>query len=306
MTTQKLEPKPFKTFQEQLEIYKNRGLIVEDDGYALRYLQTIGYYRLSGYAYPFRKMLADKTRADAFMPNTHFSDIKALYVFDRKLRQLAIDALERIEVAMRVQICYRLSRYGATAHLQSRAFNDGFNRNRWLSKYYQLIEREQKNSDFVKHHEEKYLEMPIWVHSELWDFGTMSMLYQGMRQADKDKIARYFGLPTHKQLETQLRALNIIRNISAHYARLWNRHIGTPASFKNMGQPWESFSENNVLVYFCLIQYLLKKISPNSQWGKRFLALLDEFPKVENNAIGLEQMGLNVSLDAFKRWELWG
>lgn len=310
MMTEKLAPKPFKTFQEQLDIYKARGLIVEDDGYVLRYLQTIGYYRLSGYSYPFRRMLTDKTRTDEFMPDTHFHQIKDLYVFDRQLRQLAIDALERIEVAMRVQITYRLSQYDVTSHLQSKFFNDDFNKNKrykWLSKYYQLIERSQKNSDFVKHHEEKYSDMPIWVHCELWDFGTMSMLYKGMKQDDKDKIAIYFGLPSHKQLETQLRAFNIIRNISAHYGRLWNRHFGTPASFKNMGEPWGKLSENanNILVYFCLMQYFLKQISPNSQWGQRFLALLDDFPQVENDIVNLKQMGLNIPFDEFKSWDLW-
>lgn len=305
--TEKVAPKPFKTFQEQLDIYKARGLIVEDDSYVLRYLQTIGYYRLSGYSYPFRRMLADKSRGDDFMPNTHFYQIKNLYVFDRQLRQLAIDALERIEVAMRVQIAYRLSSYGATAHLQSEFFDPSFNRNKWLSKYYQLIEREQKSSDFVQHHETKYTDMPIWVHCELWDFGTMSMLYKGIRQEDKDKIALYFGLPSHKQLETQLRALNIIRNISAHYGRLWNRHFGTPASFKNMGEPWSKLATNanNVLIYFCLMQYFLKKISPNSRWGERFLALLDDFPQVENGIINLKQMGLTMTLDEFKAWDLW-
>ena len=310
MMIEKLAPKPFKTFQEQLDIYKARGLIIEDDRYALRYLQTIGYYRLSGYSYPFRQILDNKTRADEFMPNTHFRHIKDLYVFDRQLRQLAIDALERIEVAMRVQITYRLSQYGVTSHLQSQFFNYDFNRNKrnkWLSKYYQLIERSQKSSDFVKHHEEKYSDMPIWAHCELWDFGTMSMLYAGMLQEDKDKIAIYFGLSSHKVLETQLHALNIIRNISAHYGRLWNRHLGKPASFRNMGEPWVNLSENanNVLVYFCLMQYFLKQISPNSQWGQRFLILLDDFPKVENDIVNLTQMGLNIPFDKFKSWDLW-
>ena len=307
MMIEKLAPKPFKTFQEQLDIYKARGLIVEVDSYALRYLQTIGYYRLSGYSYPFRKLLDNKTRTDAFMPNTHFHQIKDLYVFDRQLRQLAIDALERIEVAMRVQIAYRLSSHSETAHLKPEFFDKKFNHEKWLAKYYQLIEREQKSADFVQHHKYKYTDMPIWVHCELWDFGTMSMLYKGMKQDDKDKIAIYFGLPSHKQLETQLRAFNIIRNISAHYGRLWNRHFGTPASFKNMGEPWGKLSENanNVLVYFCLMQYFLKQVSPNSQWGQRFLALLDDFPQVDSDVVNLGQMGLNMPLDTFKSWDLW-
>lgn len=302
--TKKLAPKPFTTFKEQIEIYKKRGLIIDDESHAIRYLQTVGYYRLSGYGYPFRQMTNNKVRIDEFAPNTHFNHIKALYVFDKRLRQLAIDALERIEVAMRVQIAYHLSRHGATAHLQSVYFDDKFNRDKWLSKYYQLIEREQ-NSDFVKHHENKYTDMPIWVHCELWDFGTMSMLYKGLNQSDKDKIAKYFGLPTHKQLESQLHTFNIIRNISAHYGRLWNRHMTKIASFRGMGEPWQNFSDKHVFIYFCLMQYFLKQISPNSSWAKRFLALLDDFASIDNGAVSLEQMGLTVSVDELKTWTLW-
>lgn len=303
MTT-KLPPKPFKDFNEQLKIYKSRGLVINDAAYAKRYLQTIGYYRLSGYAYSFRTIIDNKKRGDDFMPNTNFYYLKELYIFDKRLRQLAIDALERIEVAMRTQIVYHLSRYGATAHLQSAHFDDNFNRNKWLSKYYQLIEREQ-NSDFVKHYESHYTDMPIWVHCELWDFGTMSMLYKGMQQKDKDKIAKYFGLPTHKQLESQLHAFNIIRNISAHYGRLWNRHITKPASLKNMDKMWEKFLVHHTLVYFCLMQMYLKQISPNSHWGERFLALLDDFEKIDHQAVSLKQMGLDMPLETFKALDLW-
>lgn len=85
----KLPPKPYKTVQQQLDTYKQRGLIVDDNKKALGYLRTIGYYRLSGYAYVFRQVMPDGTVDNAFEPNSHFQDIKALYMFDKKLRQLA-------------------------------------------------------------------------------------------------------------------------------------------------------------------------------------------------------------------------
>lgn len=165
--TNKVQPKPFKDFNQQLALLESRGLIIDDKTTAIHYLGTIGYYRLSGYFYPFRRQISPNSRADEFYDKTHFSQIKQLYMFDKRLRHLALDALERIEVAMRVQIAHRLSKYSATAHLQSQYFNGNFKRNKWLSKYYNLIEREQSSSDFVKHHESKYTDMPIWVHCEL-------------------------------------------------------------------------------------------------------------------------------------------
>ena len=68
----KLPPKPYKTVQQQLDTYKQRGLIVDDNKKALGYLRTIGYYRLSGYAYVFRQVMPDGTVDNAFEPNSHF------------------------------------------------------------------------------------------------------------------------------------------------------------------------------------------------------------------------------------------
>lgn len=48
-----MELKPHKTYAEQLEILKDRGILVEDDATALALLRRAGYYTLSGYSYPF-------------------------------------------------------------------------------------------------------------------------------------------------------------------------------------------------------------------------------------------------------------
>lgn len=99
--------KPWKSFEEQLAILKGRGLQVDDDVAALNYLGRLGYYRLSGYLYPFRDFeitkdaqgkLTGTRRVDDFMQGSHFEDAVKLYVFDKKLRMLALDGLERIEM----------------------------------------------------------------------------------------------------------------------------------------------------------------------------------------------------------------
>ena len=149
----KLPPKPYKTVQQQLDTYKQRGLIVDDNKKALGYLRTIGYYRLSGYAYVFRQVMPDGTVDNAFEPNSHFQDIKALYMFDKKLRQLALDALERIEVAMRVRIADRLGSFDPLAHLDEQYFDDKIRHADWVARYEAVIARE-KHSDFVKHHQQ--------------------------------------------------------------------------------------------------------------------------------------------------------
>lgn len=109
--------KPYLTFEQQLDLLKSRGLEVTNDNTALEYLRRLGYYRLTGYWYPCRKLIpAEKQqskpirprRSDEFMIGSRFQDIVALYVFDKKLRLLILDAIERIEVAFRVDIAYLL------------------------------------------------------------------------------------------------------------------------------------------------------------------------------------------------------
>ena len=89
--------KPALDENELIERYIERGLIITDRNRAARYLRHIGYYRLSPYTIPFQ---ADRT-THSFRPDTTFDDIFSIHVFDRQLRLLTMDALERVEVAVR-------------------------------------------------------------------------------------------------------------------------------------------------------------------------------------------------------------
>lgn len=298
------QQKIWKSFHEQLEILKNRGLMIEDEKKALGYLKTIGYYRLSGYLYSFRQFNPNntKSRLDNFIPNSSFEDVKQLYIFDKKLRQLALDALERIEIALRTNIAYTLGQYDPLVYQKNQYFEAHFKHENWLAKFQNLVERESENS-FVKHHLQHYGDLPIWAACEVLDFGTMSMLYKGMQSKDKDRIAKIYHLKDGKHLQTHLHAFNFIRNVSAHHSRLWNKPVIFKANLKGLeGNQWKQLNVAQPFVYFCLIKRMLDVICPNSTWGERFLALLNEFPQVENQAVRLEQMGVITDLT---RWQLW-
>lgn len=299
------EPKLWKSYDEQLEILKSRGLQIDDEKNALGYLRSIGYYRLSGYFYSFRQFDPQNpnSRLDRFITDTRFEDVKSLYMFDKKLRQLALDALERIEVALRVNIAHTLGRYDPLAYKDENYFASGFNHAEWLERHNNLVEREKKTS-FVKHHLEHYADLPVWVACEVWDFGTMSMLYKGMLNKDKDRIAKFYRLREGRHLQTHLHALNFIRNVSAHHGRLWNRGITIKVSLKGLAdEEWKLLSIKKPFVYFCLIKRMLDVICPRTEWGDRFLAVLDEFPDVENKAVSLRDMGLEGNLRSWKLWQ---
>lgn len=105
--------KPWISYEQQLEKLTQRGLTVTDDGKALAYLQRIGYFRLSGYWFPFRersgeccpldssrKGRTDRLALDQFKQGATFQEAVDLYVFDKRLRLLVMDAMERIEIAL--------------------------------------------------------------------------------------------------------------------------------------------------------------------------------------------------------------
>ena len=110
--------KPWKSIDEQVEILHSRGLQIDDGERAKRYLRRLGYYRLGGYWYPFRQFRKTDNgqtadlRSDDFIEGSRFDDLITLYVFDKKLRLLALDALERIEMALRVDVAHLLGETG--------------------------------------------------------------------------------------------------------------------------------------------------------------------------------------------------
>lgn len=298
------QPKIWKSFNEQLELLKSRGMVVKDEKKALGYLKSLGYYRLSGYLYSFRQIdpHCPKTRLDQFIPNSQFEDVKALYMFDKKLRQLALDALERIEIALRVNIVYELGKYDPLVYQKPQYFEPHFDHQKWLNKYQKLVKRDEENS-FVKHNLEHYGDLPIWAASEIWDFGTMSMLYKGILAKDKERIAKIYHLKDGKHLQTHLHAFNFIRNVSAHHSRLWNKPIIFKANLKGLqDEQWKQLNAAQPFVYFCLMKRMLDVICPHSTWGERFLKVLDEFPCVENGAVSLKQMGI---IENLNEWRLW-
>lgn len=309
--------KSWLSFEQQLASLKRKGMQVDNDLAAISYLKRVGYYRLSGYWYPFRQFNKNNSnqRLGFFVDNTNFQNIVKLYIFDKKLRLLAIDALERIEMAVRVDIAHVLGKRDPQAHEQADKLDGNFAKKLikkgknsgktehqlWLHKHSQLLHRARKEP-FIAHHNQNYHGIvPIWVAIEVWDFGCMSRLYAGMTFSDKTIIAKKYGVNA-KQFEQWLRSLNFIRNTSAHHSRLWNANIleqSAPITFDN---EWSQLSNYKPFFYFCIMQHMLKVICPDSNWKQRFKNLLSEFPIVPDGTVKLIDFGLTINLED---WELW-
>ena len=97
--------KPPLTIKQQADLLCQRGLVGDPDRMQ-QCLKVVSYYRLSGYWYPFWRS------DDTFKSDTSFAEVWTRYAFDRQLRLLVMDAIERIEVAVRS----KLAHYHAIAH----------------------------------------------------------------------------------------------------------------------------------------------------------------------------------------------
>lgn len=118
--------RPF-SIPEQAARLIERGLGCDDPGRLENYLTTIGYYRLSAYWHPFELPSTDgNSRNHRFQADTHFDHILNLYIFDRQLRLLVMEAIERIEVSVRTCWATALAmRHGSHAHMNVKLMTDG-------------------------------------------------------------------------------------------------------------------------------------------------------------------------------------
>jgi abortive infection bacteriophage resistance protein len=215
--------KQFRTYEEQVDLLTSRGMDVGDRGAAIEKLRKVNYYRLSGYWYPFRILDGD-SRQDPFYPGTTLDDVTSLYRFDANLRAAVFAALSAIELTVRALLGHALGELNECAHLRPEALNArarGAEYDRWLGQYRKGLR--ESREDFVAHHHSKYDgTLPVWAAVEILDWGGLTRLYGFTPRAAQNKVADAFGL-TAPQLESWLKSLNIVRNVSAHHGRLFNR-----------------------------------------------------------------------------------
>ena len=308
--------KPPKTFQEQLQQLKERNLSVEDDSKALAYLSQISYYRLSAYFLPYQQ------KKDWFDNGTTFKQIIDTYAFDRELRLLVFDCIERIEVAIRTQFIYCMSIHYNNSHWQDNKqlfitpFYDQIGNLRDPYSDFQNIISNAKTARrpevFIKHYTEEYYKPanpPSWMCFELLTIGEMSHIYRGLKNNDdKKRIAQKFDL--HYNVFTSwVHSITYVRNICAHHSRLWNKDLAVePAKLIKPQGNWLSndFNNNNKRIFYflCLLKYFLTRVNPNNHLKDKLIALFNKYPNVPIKYIGIPSDGKGNLLD-WQNEPLW-
>lgn len=210
--------KPFKTFDEQLDLLISRGLIVEDRENAISILKRTNYYRLSAYSLSLRN-------DNVFETGTTFQNIYDLYLFDNGFREIILNYSSHIEIAFRTYIAYELAeKYGPLGYLDYRNFDN----QSYHESFIQILTDSIDKADdiFVEHHKNDYAGVfPIWVAIECTTFGNLSKLYKNLLKADREDIDKKYAGVGYKKLANWLNVCVYARNIAAHGGRFYNRRL---------------------------------------------------------------------------------
>ena len=233
--------KLFQTYDQQVRLLQARGMDAGDRDKAVFQLKQVNYYRLSGYWYPFRRIV-NGSRTDDFFPGTTLD--------------------ERIHLNPSL--------------LNSRAHSGAYEQ--WKNRYNREVA--DSHEDFVEHHRTRYGgEMPVWAAVEVLDWGGLTKLYGFSPRSVQDDVAAAFNLGA-PQLESWLKSLNIVRNVCAHHGRFFNRVFALAPKLPPAGRfPAldRAASFTRTFGHLTLIQFLLES---QKMRRTGLPALMRTFPEV--------------------------
>ncbi|MFB5946382.1 Abi family protein [Albibacterium profundi] len=277
--------KPVLTIDEQIDLLRARGLKIKDSDRAKKYLTTVGYFRLTGYMFH----LQANDGSHAFLRDTEFDEIITLYQFDKSLRNLLSEYIERIEVAMRSLLSNEFSyKYGFFWYADHNLYADK-NVHEIIIKH--IGESFSKASElYLRSFQRKYTSEsypPSNMAMEILTFGKIARLYAGLNNdTEKQNIAMSFVLPSHI-LSSWITYIANVRNICAHHSRLWNKKVTVdrfkiPAreKYKFQGSIPDDF---NTTVYgiISIINRLLSSINPGNTFISKIETLINSFPEID-------------------------
>lgn len=278
--------KPASSPEQLLQKLKDRGLSVRDDAQALAYLRGVGAYRLKGYWHHLVHPVSKR-----FPAGSEFEEIRQRCEFDRGLRIAAIEAVDRLEVAIRAAMADHLSiTHSPHWYLDHRIFKPT---TRWgIGQMIRKVETEvlrASGKPFVRHyldrHDDPYLP-PSWAISECVSFGMWSHTFAILRDPnDRKAISMRFSVDQVQVFESWIHAVAVLRNIAAHHGQLLGVQLGVaPAHYKRRGmifrQPKSFFAIATV------VQYLLRHTGLPHRWDVSLDATFTQHPHIDPTELG--------------------
>ena len=308
--------KPYFFVDDQLAKLKSHGLEIEDYETAKSVLRKSGYFRFSGYAYWFKE-------DGEFRSGTTFAQVADLYRFDESVRKKFMEGLELIEVWLRTQLSSRLGYYHPFAHRIPLYLRK--NVSIWSASPHSIkqsahiawiadFSREEQRSqgDFVEHFRKKYgPHLPVWAATEVMTLGTLRRLFDLIHEEDSALIAARAGIThrdgkgDHGTFSSWLNHFRYLRNVCAHYGRVWNKtfditpaapqkHIEELSDFKSLAhKPYKTIAA---------MRYMFARIYPGSSWSSEMRELREEFSR--RSSVPLAAMGFPEGWNEKGMWDV--
>ncbi len=295
--------KQAKTIDEQIALLTSRGMLFEDNEYAKNILSKISYYRLRAYWLTFEK---ENVTPDShfFKANTYFEQVVKTYEFDRNLRHLVFNSIEKIEIALRTQMIYCVTNntQDITWYTKTQYFEKVYHFNNLMD----LFDKEYQDSKevFIEHFKSKYNDSPYppaWMGLEILSYGQLSKLFSNLkREYGKYDIANYFGVPL-RLLLSWFEALTYYRNVCAHHGRLWNRKSPKAPMYPNKPKPnkppifkWLDFEpaedkKDRLYGSLAIIYLLLKPLNYHEEYKKELFDLINLYNFLPLHYIGFPE-----------------
>lgn len=210
--------KTFKTLDEQIEILKSRGLVINDVDKTKNILLRENYFFINGYRHLFIKTKRDEN----FISGTTFEELYAMFIFDRKVRNIFFKNLLIVENNIKSLISYQLSRkygYKEKEYLNPKNFSKDPIKNRQvhdvLNKVKRQIRTNVKQHSATMHYATNYGYIPLWILVKVLSFGIVSELYNILDESDQQEIANLYNLDI-ESLSIYMTILSNYRNLCAH------------------------------------------------------------------------------------------
>ncbi len=260
--------KEFKTLDEQIDILKSKGLIIDDITKTKEILLRENYFFINGYRHIFMKSLKERI----YLPGTKFDELYAFFLFDRHLRNIFFKNILIVENNLKSIFSYQLSRrYGIRErdYLRTSNFTDDIKRARQvadvISKMKRQIRSNGKQHRATLHYLSNYGYIPLWILVKVLSFGIISELYLILKSEDQMEIGNFYNLDTDN-LSSFIAILANYRNLCAHEDILFDyrmqRTILDNSYHMKLNVPLMNdeyvYGKNDLFAVVIILKYLLR------------------------------------------------
>ena len=295
-----MKDKQFKTLDEQVEIFKYKGLEIKDDQYVKDVLLRENYFFITGY----RHLLMQKDNNKKYKEGATFEELYSIFLFDRQFRNLIFKNLLIVENNAKSIFSYQLSKkygYKENDYLKPANFDMAPEKSRQVNDLIKKMKRQVRVNGYqhsaTMHYINNYGYIPLWVLVKVLSFGIISEFYTILKHEDKVSISRIYNIDV-EELANYFSILANYRNVCAHedilYENKTQREINNTVYHILLNIPKENgeyiHGKNDL---FALI-IILRQILSNDD-VKNLIMELDKI--IENLRLNLHTIEIDAVLD---------